>query len=110
MATPETKVRLSHHAAEALKRLVVRFPEWSEAQIASKLLVEACAAALGEKPVTLPTVVYMRGETVEQKDQPLTEGRLLEILRLQGALPALRVAEDPPQYLAKAPGRRAARK
>lgn len=62
MGTPATQLRVSEEANQALKDVAARFPEWSLAQLAQKLLVEACRAVTSEQPVPLPTVDYLRAQ------------------------------------------------
>lgn len=74
MGAPDNKIRATDDALKAVQDVCTRFPEWSQGQLVSKVLVELRDVVFG-KTATMPTVDYLRGQ-------------------LGYATPSLRVAED----------------
>lgn len=111
MSAATKSLRLTDAANAALKRAAARFPEWSEVQLANKLLLEACESALGEKPPLLPTVMYLRGQIADIVEPPprLTLS-VNEIIDLAQKAAGLRMTDDPPEYRTKAPAQGASGK
>ena len=81
MSTPDNKLRISDEAHAALRELVVAFPEWSAAQLGSKLIIEASRAAQGKGPALLATVGYIRRQLGFPADSgPLSASTIAEEL------------------------------
>ena len=60
MSTPNTQLRVTSDAVDALKLVTTRFPRWSIAQLADTLIVESCRAILTAEEASFPTVDYIR--------------------------------------------------
>ena len=96
------KIRISPATNECLKRVVLRFPQFSASSLADAFLTEACAAASGESSAELPTVLYLRSMLgITSAPSPI-EDRLSRIERIVQTnysnperTPSLRVAEEP---------------
>lgn len=94
MGTKTTKINVTFEANEAVNQLASRFPEWSAAQLASKLLIESSEAILAGGTPVFPTVDYIRGQLSRrhaapaktavppQNERPADPGERYESLRV----------------------------
>lgn len=97
MGSPVNTLRISEDANTALKAVAVRFPEWSIAQLGSKLLVESCRAILSTTEPAFPTALYIRAQISNPVENLADLGERYESLRVaEGAKAKKKQAAEKP--------------
>lgn len=93
MSETSVPVRITTDATELLRQVTARFPHWAQGQLASLLIVESCKASLGQGPVLLPTVQYLRAQLGLPTDVVSTDDIRAELDELRSAVHDYRASQ-----------------